>query len=92
MEQWDDQGVMKTVLWLFLAVLVVLLASSSFVRPVLIIRADTSPFKWKPEKVWTKSIPNGKFAEFCIYDTARCSGEVKGLKDRLDSSNMLITS
>jgi len=82
----------KTALSLFLVVLVVMLASSSFVRPVLIIRANTSPFKWKPEKVWTKSIPNGKFGEFCIYDTARCSGEVKGLKDRLDSSNMFITS
>lgn len=58
----------------------------------IVIRADTSPFKWKPEKVWTKSIPNGKFGEFCIYETVRCSGEVEGLRDRLDSSNLFIAS
>ena len=83
---------MKTALPLFLVVLVVLLTSSSFVRPILIIHADTGPFKWKPEKVWTKSIPNGKFGEFCIYETVRCSGEVEGLRDRLDSSNLFIAS
>jgi hypothetical protein len=82
----------KTALSLFLVVLVVLLTSSSFVRPILIIHADTGPFKWKPEKVWTKSIPNGKFGEFCIYDTTKCRDAFKGLKDRLDSSNMFITS
>jgi hypothetical protein len=83
---------MKSALSLFLVLLAVSLASSSFDRPVLIIHADKSPFKWRPEKVWTKSIPNGKFGEFCIYDTVRCSGGVKGLKDRIDSSNLFITS
>jgi hypothetical protein len=83
---------MKSILSISLIALAILLKSSNFVRPVLIIHADTTPFKWKPEKVWTKSIPNGKFGEFCIYDTVRCRGEVEGLKDRLDSSNLFITS
>ena len=65
---------------------------SSFVKPVLVIHAIKNPFKLKPEKVWTKPIPNEKFGELCIYDTARCSDEVEGLKDRLDSSNLFIAS
>ena len=83
---------MKTALSLFLVVTIALLASSSFVRPVIVIHATKNPFKSKPEKVWTKPIPNEKFGELCIYDTARCSDEVEGLKDRLDSSNLFIAS
>lgn len=83
---------MKTALSLFLAVLVVIMANSSFARPVIVIHAIKRPSELKPEKVWAKCIPNGKFDEFCIYDTARCRGEVEGLEDRLDSSSMLITS
>jgi hypothetical protein len=74
---------MKTALSLFLAVLVVMLACSSFVQPILTIRADTSPFKWKPEKIWTKPIPNGKFGEFCIYDMDKCSNQNESIRDRL---------
>ena len=82
---------MKLILSISLIALAILLKSSNFVRPVLKIHADTMPFKWKPEKVWTKSIPNGKFGEFCIYDTSRCSDGVDEIKDRLDSSNLFIT-
>lgn len=83
---------MKTALPLFLAVLIDMLASSSFARPVIVIHAIKNPFKSKLEKVLTKPIPNKKFGEICIYDTARCDNEVEGLKDRPDSSSLFIAS
>jgi len=69
---------------MFMLSLFFLLASSSFVRPVLIIRADKTPYKWKPGQDWTKLIPNEKFSEFCVYDITNCSDEIEKLNDSSD--------